>query len=287
MADETLTLQAAANELGVHYMTAYRYVRLGLLDAAKRGGTWKVEQSAIDAFRAGSDRSPVVPGESAPWRERLESRLIEGDASGAWGVIDKAMSSGMALDAIYIELLTPAMVNIGERWSAGELDIAIEHRASGIAMRIIGQIGPRFARRGRSRGVVIVASPLGEHHALPLAMLSDLLRLEGWEVTDLGANLPAASVVYVLGDTPDAVAVGVSASSGASFEAISEMCAAIRQERSDLLIIVGGGAIRDSEHAVTLGADDWAASSEQMSALIEVHLARSRSQAVEGKYSSR
>jgi excisionase family DNA binding protein len=287
MADETLTLQAAANELGVHYMTAYRYVRLGLLDAAKRGGTWKVEQSAIDAFRAGSDRSPVVPGESAPWRERLESRLIEGDASGAWGVIDKAMSSGMALDAIYIELLTPAMVNIGERWSAGELDIAIEHRASGIAMRIIGQIGPRFARRGRSRGVVIVASPPGEHHALPLAMLSDLLRLEGWEVTDLGANLPAASVVCVLGDTPDAVAVGVSASSGASFEAISEMCAAIRQERSDLLIIVGGGAIRDSEHAVTLGADDWAASSEQMSALIEAHLARSRSQAVEGKESLR
>lgn len=285
MADDTLTLQAAADELNVHYMTAYRYVRLGLLDAAKRGGTWQVEQSAIDAFRAGSDRSPVVPGESAPWRERLESRLIEGDTSGAWAVIDKAMSSGMALDAIYIELLSPAMVSIGERWSAGEVDIAIEHRASGIAMRIIGQIGPRFVRRGRSRGLVIVASPPGEHHVLPLAMLSDLLRLEGWEVTDLGVNLPAASVVYLLGDTPDAVAVGLSTSSGESLVAISEMCSAIRAERPDLLIVVGGGAIRDNEHAVALGADALATSSQQMSELIEAHLVWSHSQMAEERQS--
>ncbi len=278
MADDTLTLQAAADELGVHYMTAYRYVRLGLLDASKRGGTWNVQQSAIDAFRAGSDRSPVVSGENAPWAERLESRLVDGDAAGAWGVIDKALSSGMALDAIYIELLTPAMISIGQRWNAGELDIAIEHRASGIAMRIIGQIGPRFARRGRSRGVVIVASPPGEHHALPLAMLSDLLRLKGWEVADLGVNLPAASLMYLLGDTPDAVAVGLSASSEQSLEAVGEMCHAVRSERPNLLVIVGGGAIRDRAHALRLGADEWALTSDQMSDLIEVDRAKSRTQ---------
>ena len=274
MTDDSLTLQQAADELGVHYMTAYRYVRLGLLDAAKRGGTWSVQRSAIEAFQAGTDRSPVVPGESAPWTGRLEARLVEGDAAGAWGVIDKAMSSGMALDAIYIELLTPAMVSIGERWNGGELDIAIEHRASGIAMRIIGQIGPRFARRGRSRGAVIITSPAGEHHALPLAMLSDLLRLEGWEVTDLGANLPAASLIHVLNDTPDAVAIGLSASSPESFAAISEMCAEIHAAQPDLLVILGGGAIRDREHARSLGADEWAATSGQMSELIEASLAK-------------
>ena len=54
MADDVLTLHEAAEELGVHYMSAYRYVRLGLLDATKRGGVWKVERSSIAAFRAGS-----------------------------------------------------------------------------------------------------------------------------------------------------------------------------------------------------------------------------------------
>ncbi len=277
MADDIFTLQEAADELGVHYMTAYRYVRLGLLDAAKRGGTWKVRRSAIEEFRSGSDRSPVVPGESAPWAERLESRLVDGDSAGAWGVVDKAMSSGMALDAIYVDLLTPAMVNIGERWATGELDVAIEHRASGIALRIIGQIGPRFTRRGRSRGVVIVTSPPGEHHTLPLAMLSDLLRLEGWEVTDLGANLPAESLVYLLDDTPDAVAVGLSASSGESLDAVAEMCRSVRAHRPEMLIIAGGGAIRDDEHAIALGADAAASTRGEVSSLIEVHVAAARS----------
>ena len=273
MADDVLTLHEAAEELGVHYMSAYRYVRLGLLDATKRGGVWKVERSSIAAFRAGSNRSPVAAGNRAPWSERLESRLIGGDAQGAWGVIEKAMASGIGLDRIYLDVLTPALVRIGERWDAGELDIAIEHRASGIAMRIIGQIGPKFVRRGRSRGVVIVASPTGEQHGLPLAMLSDLLRLEGWEVTDLGADLPAPSLLRLMQDMPDAVAIGLSASSPESLVALAEMCTAVRAARPQLLVVLGGGAIQDRDHAVALGGHDWATTSEQMSDLIEAHLA--------------
>jgi methanogenic corrinoid protein MtbC1 len=281
-ANDVLTLHEAAEELGVHYMSAYRYVRLGLLDAVKRGGIWNVERSAIEAFQAGSDRSPVAAGQSAPWSERLESRLIGGDAQGAWGVIEKALASGMELDLVYLEVLTPALVSIGERWSAGELDIAIEHRASGIAMRIIGQIGPKFVRRGRSRGVIVVASPAGEQHGLPLAMLSDLLRLEGWEVADLGANLPAPSLIRLMQDTPDAVAIGLSASSPESLAALTEMCGAVREAAPRLLVVLGGGAIQGRDHAVALGGHGWATTSEQMSDLIEAHLAALDGVAVDG-----
>jgi excisionase family DNA binding protein len=116
MSESVLTLQEAADELGVHYMTAYRYVRLGLMDADKIGGTWKVTPDAVAAFQAGSVRSPVAPGERAPWSERLESRLVAGDSRGAWGVIESAMSAGKELDQVYLKMLTPAMVSIGERW---------------------------------------------------------------------------------------------------------------------------------------------------------------------------
>ena len=51
MTDAVLTLQEVADELGVHYMTAYRYVRLGVMDAAKSGGVWQVQRSALDRFR--------------------------------------------------------------------------------------------------------------------------------------------------------------------------------------------------------------------------------------------
>ena len=42
-----LTLNEAAELLGVHYMTAYRYVRLGFLQATKVGGCWRAAPCAV------------------------------------------------------------------------------------------------------------------------------------------------------------------------------------------------------------------------------------------------
>jgi len=149
MSDD-LTLHQAADELGVHYMTAYRYVRTGMLDAAKVGGTWRVDRGALEQLVAGGATGPVAPGQRAPWSARLESRLLAGDARGAWEVIDAAMTAGADLDEVYVDVLSPAMVSIGDRWERGEIDVAIEHRASGLATRIVGRLGLGLRiRRGR------------------------------------------------------------------------------------------------------------------------------------------
>jgi excisionase family DNA binding protein len=262
MTDAVLTLQDAADELGVHYMTAYRYVRLGVLDAAKSGGVWQIQRSALDRFReqaaAAEGSSGVHRARRAPWASRLESRLVAGDGAGAWSVVEAAMTAGAELDEVYLEILTPAMVSIGERWAAGELDISIEHRATGIAMRIVGRIGPRFNRRGRSRGLVALGAPAGEFHALPVAMLGDLLRLRGWEVSDFGVDVPAASIAHVVRESTGLLAVGLSAMSQDNLESLGEACAAVREADPDVLLVVGGHAIGGDEQARSLGADAWA-----------------------------
>lgn len=251
----TLSLQEAAEALGVHYMTAYRYVRLGLLDAAKVGGVWQVTAEALDAFRSGDGGAPSSPRHSAPWAERLETRLLAGDARGAWGVVESALTAGTELDELYLEVLSPAMVSIGERWAAGELDVSDEHRASGIARRIIGRLGPRFSRRGRSKGNLILATPAGEHHDLPVAILSDLMRLDGWEVSDLGADLPARSLVHSIERTDGLRAVGLSVTDPGCLEACRESVLAAREAAPSVLIVVGGRAITDDGVAERLGAD--------------------------------
>ena len=90
-----LTLQEAADQLGVHYMTAYRYVRHGLLEAEKHGGTWQVSEEAVERFRSG-DGAPVTRGDRAPWAKRLEARLVAGDAAGSWGVVEAALARARA-----------------------------------------------------------------------------------------------------------------------------------------------------------------------------------------------
>lgn len=259
---DPLTLHEAAAVLGVHYMTAYRYVRLGLLPASKVGGTWQVAQADLDAYR--SDVVPVPTGggrRRAPWAARLESRLVAGDATGAWGVVEAALAAGAELDEVYLDMITPAMQSIGARWAAGELDVSIEHRATGIAFRLIGRLGPRFARRGRSRGLVLLGSPEGERHSLPIALLADLLRGQGWEVSDMGSDMPLDSFVKAAQQTPGLVAVGVSVTSAGCLEAAAALLAALRGGlATGVYLAVGGLAVRDLEHAQALGADGWACS---------------------------
>ena len=48
---EEITLQQAADRLGVHYMTAYRYIRLGILGAHKVGGRWLVDPPDLDRLQ--------------------------------------------------------------------------------------------------------------------------------------------------------------------------------------------------------------------------------------------
>jgi excisionase family DNA binding protein len=282
MTDGPLTLQEAADELGVHYMTVYRYVRLGVLAATKSGGMWQIQRSEIERFRAEPGPAPARSGPAhggtrarrAPWSSRLESRLVAGDAPGAWSVVEAAMAAGAELDEIYLEVLTPAMVSIGERWAAGELDIAIEHRATSIAMRIVGRIGPRFNRRGRPRGVVALGAPAGEFHALPIAMLGDLLRLRGWEVSDFGVDVPSASVAHVVRETPDLLAVGLSVMSSDNLTSLADACAVARGADPDVFVVVGGHAVTGEEHARSLGAHAYARSGSDMDVLLAAHAAR-------------
>jgi excisionase family DNA binding protein len=265
--DPVLTLQEAADELGVHYMTAYRYVRLGQLDAVKVGGSWQVTAAALAAFRAQRDDPQPARLRSVPWSDRLEARLLAGDAAGAWGVVESALAGGAAVDEVYIDMLAPALRSIGDRWERGEIDVAIEHRASGIATRLIGRLGSRCVRRGRSRGSIVLGSPAGERHSLVVAILGDLLRLEGWDVSDLGADTPAASFLLAAQSTDDLVAVGVSVTHRDSLPAAAATFELLR-EAGVAPVVAGGQAIEDEAHARSLGADAYAADAAAMVQLL-------------------
>jgi excisionase family DNA binding protein len=272
-----LTLQQAAELLGVHYMTAYRYVRLGQLPARKDGGTWHVDSDDLHLARAASPspgRSPTDQGEQrrrAPWSARLEARLVAGDASGAWQVVEAALASGAELDEVYLDIISPAMTSIGDRWEAGELDVALEHRATGIALRLVGRLGPRFVRRGRTKGAVVLGAPVGEPHSLPLAILADLVRQSGWEVSDLGADVPDASFVHAVTTTPDLAAIGISVTQDVSLPAAAQAFAALRASvhRHRVLLVVGGRAVVDEAAGLALGADAVARDARSFVALLE------------------
>jgi excisionase family DNA binding protein len=262
---DELNLHEVAEILDVHYMTAYRYVRLGILPARQKGRSWRIHRSDLNEY-LDKDEPRAQRGE-ADWADRFFKRLVAADEAGAWGVLEAAFSSGMTIPEAYPAVLSPSMTRIGEAWLAGEIDIATEHSAAEVAARITARLGPLLVRRGVRRGTVVLGSTATEMHSLPLSMATDLFRAAQFAAIDLGVYLPPASFASFVARTDDLVAVGVGVTTSGQEEALAGTLSAIRGVTS-VPIVVGGGGV-DEATALLLGADGWSATGDGAVELVE------------------
>jgi len=278
MPKSLVSLNEVAELLGVHYMTAYRYVREGRLPAIKEGRGWVVKSSDLNAFRKGSGQAVVSKTGTrkvAPWSDRMLTLLISGDERGVLTLMESILRSGNDLYFLYLDVLVPAMDAIGMKWHAGEIDVFIEHRATGIASRSAAQIGARFSKRGVHKGTVLIGSPEGEQHALGSQLLGDLISMEGWKVDNLGGNIPDGSFASAVLQVSDVVAVCIASTMSETLPAMSKTIAKIKKASNNSIpCFVGGAAVLDSEHAENLGADYWASDPRMLMPLLKQHAIR-------------
>jgi MerR family transcriptional regulator, light-induced transcriptional regulator len=256
---DELSLQEAADLLGVHYMTAYRYVRTGRLAARLSEGKWRVRRSSLDRMQQPERAGRAKRGATTNHRHYvrgLTEQLVQGDETEAWRLLQQGLTSAFTPEDLYLEVLVPALRRVGDQWAAGHLSIAQEHRASAVVSRLIGRLGPSLIRRGVKRGHVVLGAPSDDHHGLPTALVADVLRGRGYSVTDLGAHTPFLSFVETIGASDQLVGTGVVVSAPLHDKAIAPTIAAIKAA-SEAPLLLGGVTIRDERHARRLGADAW------------------------------
>ena len=285
-----MTLQEVAEILDVHYMTVYRYVREGMLPAVRVDRGWQVDKAVLKEFQlakksSGKGESKARHGgrDSADWVDRIVGRLIDGDEVGSANILNSALRSGHDLQFIYVDILIPALVIIGDQWESGKIDIYVEHRSSEIVFRLIVQLSLKFKRRGLDRGTVVVGAPKGELHSLTIAMITHLLRYEGWNVSNLGADLPADEFGKAVKNLQNVVGVCVVATMSSSLFEAAKSISAVRKvsksngDKSDkptVKCFVGGSAIRSDDHAQELGADKWVKGPRELIVALDSVLSR-------------
>lgn len=211
--DEPLDLQSAADRLGVHYQTAYKWVRSGQLPAALVHGRYRIEPTALTAFAA-RRRRPRAPAARQPRKgfaelaERMFTHLVGGAERQARTVVAGLVADGVTFTTVIQEVLVPALRRIGAEWHAGRLAITVEHQAAAIVERLIGSHHP--TPPGRRRGTAVVAALSNDRHALPTAMAAAALREDNWNVHHLGADLPSDELMAFCDEIPvDLVVVTV------------------------------------------------------------------------------
>jgi DNA-binding transcriptional MerR regulator len=141
------------------------------------------------AAPAGTIPTPhPASGTVAQLREQWISACLAYNEQQAERLLNQAFAL-YSPETVAIELLQRAVAEIGESWYKGDVTVQQEHFCSSLTVRRLEALvmaAPPPIRPGR----LLVACPPEEHHVIGLLLLAFLLRRRGWEVVDLGANVP-------------------------------------------------------------------------------------------------
>ena len=221
-----MDLEAAAAALGVHYQTAYRLVRSGVLPASKVGVGYRLDPKDVEALRQTRwSRCAPAPEGDVCWLDEqdefLRSLLCGGDTA-ARSQLQRLQGLGATPVEVCEQLVAPVIRRLDARGAAGRVIPAEVRAAARLCERLVGGISA--PSRGRPRGLAVVASPVTERHRLPSLMATAALRGARWRVQHLGSGVPARDLVEFAKETqPEIVVLSVTVWD----EAAEEFCASM------------------------------------------------------------
>ena len=107
-------------------------------------------------------------------------------------------------------------------------------------------------------GKLIIATVAGDLHDIGKNLVAMMIESAGFEVIDLGVDVPASKVIECYKENPDVKVIALSALLTTTMPALKDTVAALNAEdfRSNVKIMVGGAPIM-KEFADEIGADGY------------------------------
>jgi methanogenic corrinoid protein MtbC1 len=188
--------------------------------------------------------------DAAAIREQFVAALVAGDANLAEIVALDAISQGMPVADLYVDVIGAALAEVGHRWEQRRMSIAEEHLATGIAhdvMRLLSRTATRYPRRSRER--VLLGAIGGEAHVTGLRMVGDLAEGDGFDVRYLGAQVPVPELTGIVAKhTPEIVGLSVTMA-GTAAEVSAALSAIEASGHRPRAILLGGRGVTDAMRA--------------------------------------
>ena len=190
------------------------------------------------------------------YRDAFLAALLARDSAQARRVVEDALEQGVPIPDIYLEMLDPALREVGHRWAMGALNVAEEHYATAVAQSILDGLSRRLRRAPKDGRLAVVSGTPEELHAVGLRMVADFLEADGWEVLLLGPGAPAHDIASLVeSEQPDLVAL--STATAGVIDGVVEVLRALQALEPRPCIVAGGQfwTAETSPTALDFGAD--------------------------------
>ena len=222
-----------------------------------------------------------VPASTALAQAAKAVPAAETELTGPYAALMKAVEKGLKGDAaahtrallaekqpleVVDEALIPALDIVGAKYEKGTLFLPQLLQAASAAQSAFEEIKTAIAQKGEgsaSKGRIVLATVKGDVHDIGKNIVRVILENYGFEVLDLGRDVPVETVVDTVREK-NVHLVGLSALMTTTLKSMEETIAALHAAKLDCKIMVGG-AVLTPEYAEKIGAD-WYAKDAKRSA---------------------
>lgn len=228
-----------------------------------------------------ADRVPASTALAQAAKAVPAASAAEAELTGPYAALMKAVEKGLKGDAaahtralltekqpleVVDEALIPALDIVGAKYEKGTLFLPQLLQAASAAQSAFEEIKTAIAQKGEgsaSKGRIVLATVKGDVHDIGKNIVRVILENYGFEVLDLGRDVPVETVVDTVREK-DVHLVGLSALMTTTLKSMEETIAALHAAKLDCKIMVGG-AVLTPEYAEKIGAD-WYAKDAKRSA---------------------
>ena len=228
-----------------------------------------------------ADRVPASTALAQAAKAAPAANAAEAELTGPYAALMKAVEKGLKGDAaahtrallaekqpleVVDEALITALDIVGAKYEKGTLFLPQLLQAASAAQSAFEEIKTAIAQKGEgsaSKGRIVLATVKGDVHDIGKNIVRVILENYGFEVLDLGRDVPVETVVDTVREK-DVHLVGLSALMTTTLKSMEETIAALHAAKLDCKIMVGG-AVLTPEYAEKIGAD-WYAKDAKRSA---------------------
>ena len=202
-------------------------------------------------------KAAVAKQEDLTPLEAIKQAVIEGNADAMPELLERAFDANIDPNELTEKALTAAMNEIGVDFGAGRVflpQVLLSAEAMRSAFNILKKKYP--AKEGEGKGTVVLATVKGDVHDLGKNIVGALLENSGFNLIDLGKDVPAEEIVATAIKN-DADIVGLCALMTTTMTEIDEVIRQLKESGNTSKVIVGGAALTQ-DYADEAGADFYA-----------------------------
>ncbi|AFA47526.1 corrinoid protein [Acetobacterium woodii] len=190
--------------------------------------------------------------------EEVKAKVEAGKSKLVPGLVQEALDEGSAPGEV-LQAMVDSMGVVGEKFSSGEIFVPEMLIAAKAMSKGVEVLKPLMVGDGSaSLGTCVIGTVAGDLHDIGKNLVSMMIESAGFDMVDLGVDVPADTFVQAVKDNENVKLVACSGLLTTTMPALKEAVKTIKAAYPDLKVIVGGAPVTP-EYATEVGADGYAA----------------------------